>query len=235
MFSLEKSLVTLFAGFFALLLFTAQPTAANADSPRASAAFERPFGGQHWKHRRLHHWQRRHSGQWRHQQDQRHVNWNRRNDWQQWNRLHRQTPKNHRRQGRNDKFSLGSISAGNVIGAILGAAAGTQFGKGHGRIAAIVGGTIIGAVIGGKVGESMQDKDQHQAEGVFEKTRTGDTVEWRNPDSGVRYQVTPTRTYRTASNQHCRDYTSWAFVDGYEEEVHGTACRQPDGRWKLIN
>ena len=29
----------------------------------------------------------------------------------------------------------------------------------------------------------------------------------------------------------CRDYQSTITVDGKDQVVHGTACRQPDGSW----
>lgn len=46
------------------------------------------------------------------------------------------------------------------------------------------------------------------------------------------YTVTPQRSYRDAAKRLCRKYTSPARIDGRDERVHGTACRQPDGIWR---
>jgi len=127
---------------------------------------------------------------------------------------------------------IGAENGGRILGAIIGAATGTQFGKGAGRTVAILGGAVIGAVLGGEIGRSMQASDRAQTQYALETVPTGQSTAWKNPDTGSRYKVIPTRTYKTDGNQDCRDFTTWAVIDGYEEQVHGTACRQADGSWK---
>jgi len=129
---------------------------------------------------------------------------------------------------------LNAETGGTILGAIFGAAAGTQFGKGRGRTVAILGGAVLGAVLGGEVGRSMEASDHAQTQHVLESNRTGQPTIWRNPDTGSQYKVLPTRTYKTGNNLDCRDFTTWAVIDGYEEEVKGTACRQSDGTWKQL-
>jgi surface antigen len=132
------------------------------------------------------------------------------------------------------RASAASVSptfGGGLIGAVLGAALGTQFGKGNGKTAAIVTGGLVGAVLGGNIGASMAESDRLRSQRALETTPTSTPVAWRNPDSGSTYRVTPTKTYQTASGQYCRDYSTWAFIDGYEEEVKSTACRTPEGTW----
>lgn len=124
---------------------------------------------------------------------------------------------------------------GQIIGAILGGVVGTQVGKGRGRTAAILGGAVVGAILGGRVGQRMEEADRRRSQTVLESAPTGRSVNWKNPDTGAQYKVTPTRTYRTASGQDCRDYTTWVFIDGYEEQVHGTACRNANGQWVPAN
>jgi surface antigen len=120
---------------------------------------------------------------------------------------------------------------GQAVGAATGAAAGSQVGDGRGRTAAMIGGAILGAAIGGRIGESMDDRDLQQTGHALENTRTGETSEWVNPDTGHRYSVQPTNTYRSESGP-CRDYTMEAEIDGRPETITGTACRQPDGTWR---
>ena len=147
--------------------------------------------------------------------------------------VERQAPYTTGRRARQNT-GFGAEQGGTILGAILGAAVGTQFGKGQGRTVAILSGAVVGALFGGEIGRSMQASDRAQAQYTLETKPTGQPTVWQNPDTGSRYKMVPTRTYTSASNQNCRDYTTWAVIDGYEEQVHGTACRQSDGSWKQL-
>jgi surface antigen len=140
-------------------------------------------------------------------------------------RTYRQSSTNHQ---------VSNQTGGLIIGALLGAATGSQFGKGNGRIAAVLTGTVLGAVIGGNIGQSMDRQDHVRVQKALETSQTGRAVNWNNPDNGNQYTVTPTRTYRTASNGDCRDYDAWMFIGGYERKVTGSACRKPDGTWQQV-
>lgn len=120
---------------------------------------------------------------------------------------------------------------GQVIGGVTGAAAGSQVGGGSGRTAATIGGALVGAFVGGQIGSRMDEKDYQQTSLALENSRTGQSTAWINPDSGNQYNIQPTNTYQTASGP-CRDYTMIAVIDGRNETVHGTACRQADGTWR---
>lgn len=133
--------------------------------------------------------------------------------------------------------------AGMVIGGVLGGVLASEvFGGGYygGRhhyyrgapTAAIIAGTIAGAAIGGAVGRSMDETDRLKTAATLETVRTGVSSTWRNPDTGTEYAVTPTKTYETASGP-CREYTIDAMIGGKKEKIYGTACRQPDGSWRI--
>lgn len=122
--------------------------------------------------------------------------------------------------------------AGIVIGGALGGLLGAQVGEGRGRTAAIIIGTLAGASIGGAVGRSMDETDRLKTAHTLETVRTGVSSSWKNPDTGYTYAVTPTRTFETASGP-CREYTIDALIGGKKQQVYGTACRQPDGSWKV--
>jgi surface antigen len=122
---------------------------------------------------------------------------------------------------------------GMVIGGILGGLLGNQVGgHGPGRTAAVIAGTLAGAAIGGAVGQSMDTTDRLNTSAALENVRTGVPTTWRNPDTGNQYTVVPTRTYNTSTGP-CREYTIDAMVGGRKEQVYGTACRQPDGSWRI--
>ena len=124
-----------------------------------------------------------------------------------------------------------------VIGGVLGGAAGgligNQFGKGDGRTAATIGGVVVGALLGGSVGRSMDEVDQACIGQALEYGRSNQPVAWRNPH-GNYYEVTPVRSY-DRHGSHCREYVTSATIDGRHRRVTGTACREPDGMWRLMN
>lgn len=124
--------------------------------------------------------------------------------------------------------------SGMVIGGVLGGMLGAQAGDHHMRPIAIIAGTLIGASIGGSIGSYMDETDRLRAGQTLETVRTGVSSTWRNPDTGVQYQFTPTRTY-TSGQGPCREYTMDAIIGGKKEEVYGTACRQSDGSWMITN
>ena len=123
---------------------------------------------------------------------------------------------------------------GMVIGGIVGGVVGSQVGSGRGQTAATIIGTLAGAAIGGSIGRSMDETDKLKTAHTLETVRTGVSSQWKNPDTGNEYVVTPTRTYETTEGP-CREYTVDATIGGKPETVYGTACRQPDGSWKIQN
>ena len=127
---------------------------------------------------------------------------------------------------------------GTVLGGIGGAVIGAQFGKGSGQVAAAAAGTLIGAIVGREVGKSLDRADHAAANRAQDQAQTapvGTPISWSNPESGNSGTVTPTREGRDATGNQCREYRTTVKVGGKEEEAYGTACRQPDGSWKVVN
>jgi surface antigen len=120
---------------------------------------------------------------------------------------------------------------GMATGAILGGVLGHQVGHGAGRTVATIGGAALGAFLGSNIGRKMDRDDQNKAFQALERSPDGRSTSWRNPNNDQIYSVTPTRTYEGGSGP-CRDFTTVTEIDGREETVHGTACRQPDGTWR---
>jgi surface antigen len=127
---------------------------------------------------------------------------------------------------------------GTVLGGAAGALAGSQFGGGKGQLAAVAAGTLIGALIGSEVGKSLDRADQAAMGQAATTARTapiGQTITWNNPDSGNYGTVTPTKDGTRADGAYCREFQQTVTVGGKTEEAYGTACRQPDGSWKIVN
>jgi len=123
---------------------------------------------------------------------------------------------------------------GVIIGAIAGGLLGNQVGGGSGRVLATVIGSMAGAAIGGSIGRTMDETDRMNTAMALENVRTGVPSTWVNPDTGYEYVVTPTNTYESDAGP-CREYTMDATIGGRTEQIYGTACRQPDGSWQVVN
>lgn len=158
-----------------------------------------------------------------------------------YDRSHRRwaPPRRHRhwkrrRHGRND--ALFGALIGFAVGAIV-----TDSVNSHHHRPAPYTSTVVrrrpahGVLVRYEIGRSMHPADHTHAAVVLEKTRTGSAVEWTNPDTGNRYSVTPTRTFRNAAGENCRDYTVWGWIGGFEEKLTGTACRTNDGAWRTVS
>jgi surface antigen len=129
-------------------------------------------------------------------------------------------------------------SGGALLGAGVGALAGSQIGSGTGRLAATGAGALLGGLVGQSAGRSLDRADRvyygRTATDTLERVPSGHRSQWRNPDTGNWGTITPMRTYETASG-HCREYHQTIVVGGRAEEAYGTACRQPDGSWRVVN
>lgn len=124
---------------------------------------------------------------------------------------------------------------GALLGGAAGAAAGSTIGSGDGRLAAIIGGTVLGALVGGSIGRHMDEVDQSCVAQVMEYADTGETIVWDDPSRRETYRVTPIRSFQPAPDRYCREYTAIAVIDGRRQRTHGTACREEDGRWRLVS
>jgi surface antigen len=128
---------------------------------------------------------------------------------------------------------------GAVIGAAAGGLVGSQIGGGTGKLVAVGAGVLLGALLGSEVGRSLDKADQAYAaesyQNTLEATPTGETSAWVNPDSGNSGSYTPTKTYQVDSGQYCREFQQTITVGGETEDAHGTACREPDGSWRIVS
>jgi surface antigen len=123
---------------------------------------------------------------------------------------------------------------GGVIGGAAGGVIGSQFGKGSGKTAATIGGTIAGVLIGGAIGRSMDEADQACLAQTLEQAPPQHVVAWSNPDGG-HYRVVPLEGYEDRQGRICRDYRTTATIEGRQQQLYGTACRQPDGSWQRVS
>ena len=132
--------------------------------------------------------------------------------------------------GRCNRETLGA-----VLGAVAGGAVGAKLVEGDNKILASIGGAVVGGLIGGNIGRAMDQVDQGCVGQILERAPTGSPIAWRDPDHGMDYNVTPSRTYKDADGRHCREYQTSTVIGGKVESAKGTACRKPDGTWETAN
>jgi surface antigen len=127
---------------------------------------------------------------------------------------------------------------GTLAGAIGGGVIGHNIGKGSGQTVATIAGTLIGAGIGRSVGQSLDNADlaayNAASQRAMETGQPGQTLPWKNTQSGNYGTITPAAYYQNSSGQYCREYNQTITVGGQRQSGHGTACREPDGTWRIV-
>lgn len=145
--------------------------------------------------------------------------------------------------GNGQAGGVGNIFTGQNIGGILGSAGGawggSKVGGGSGRTTAIAVGTLLGSQLGQALGSYLTNKDlnyyNNSSQGALSNFTNGQTASWSNPQTGNEGTVTPIKTYNNSQGQQCRDFQQSISVAGEEIQTTGTACKQRNGTWKLVN
>ncbi len=132
------------------------------------------------------------------------------------------------------KNALGGAGLGGIAGGIIS----SQIGGGMGRTAAIIAGTLLGAALGGYVGsylDRMDEMDRRNLAHALENKPSGASTQWKNPDSGINYSTTPTKTYQNDDERFCRVFEIVIEDNGKTEKSSSTACRKEDTTWEIVS
>ncbi|NQV22372.1 MAG: glycine zipper 2TM domain-containing protein [Rhodospirillales bacterium] len=124
---------------------------------------------------------------------------------------------------------------GTILGAATGGLLGSQLGDGTGQMAAVGAGVFLGAILGGSIGRQMDQVDHSCVGQVLEYAPDNQAVTWQNPNTDAHYTTIATKTYEQPNGRYCREYQTTATVGGRVRDMYGTACRQPDGAWEIVN
>jgi surface antigen len=127
---------------------------------------------------------------------------------------------------------------GTGAGALAGGLLGSQVGGGSGRLWATGAGVLLGGLLGSEIGASLDKADQAYASQALNNAYSapiGQTIAWNNPKSGNNGSFTPVRDGTSSSGAYCREYQTKVTVGGRPQSAYGTACRQPDGSWQVVN
>ena len=130
--------------------------------------------------------------------------------------------------------------AGTLIGAGLGAWLGKEIGgKGTSGDIGIAIGAVAGATLGRNIGADLDELDRQKMDYAYrdamENSRSGDTVNWTNPDSGNSGTVTALSTDTSNPDRPCREFETTVNVGGTDQQATGIACRNADGSWDIVS
>lgn len=135
------------------------------------------------------------------------------------------------------EIGLNKTTGGTLAGAGLGGLLGNQFGGGAGKGVMTALGVVAGGLLGSQVGKSLDQADVAYAsrttQTALDTGRSGQRVSWQNPDTGAAGTVVPRPAYQ-ANGTYCREFQQTITVGGQTQEGYGTACKQPDGAWKIV-
>jgi len=131
-----------------------------------------------------------------------------------------------------NKPDPGGVLAGAILGGILGNAAG---GRAPGTLAGVVAGGAIGAALTSKMDCNDRSYAYRTYSTAFDNGRANADYHWRNPDNGDRGDLHVLDYYRDEDGFRCAVFAHTVYVHGRREEARGRACKQPDGRWAIID
>ena len=124
------------------------------------------------------------------------------------------------------------------LGGILGGILGSNVGAGQGRTAAIIGGTMLGAYFGNSVGRSLDRADEmymQRAQNYAFEAPVGQQINWNNPQSGNSGMIVPIQNGRSPYGNLCREFQQTVIIGGQQQQAYGTACKQNNGQWHIVN
>ncbi|MGH8532809.1 MAG: RT0821/Lpp0805 family surface protein [Gammaproteobacteria bacterium] len=119
--------------------------------------------------------------------------------------------------------------SGRESGAALGGAL-AQAGTGNAAMVATV--TLLGAILGSQADGTAAAADEDCMQQFLERAGEKEQVAWNS--AANRYKLTPVRNYRK-DGRACREFLTTVVQKGKFREVYRAACRNSDGKWRLVN
>jgi surface antigen len=127
---------------------------------------------------------------------------------------------------------------GTALGAVAGAAAGAAIGGEDDWWWAAGLGALAGGVVGNQVGAYLDRQDQQtsyqNANYALNNVPDGQSAKWSNPEKQTSGYTKPIETTQAAGGQTCRTFQTGITAQGQSSSGTGTACRQADGTWKIM-
>ena len=139
---------------------------------------------------------------------------------------------NNYQSGQRNREKLGTFG-----GAIGGAVIGSQFGNdGMSKAFGATVGGLLGGVFGNQVGKRLdynsQKRMQEATQFAIARGDIGRDYSWSGDNAYG--SITPMRDFRDQRGDYCREFSHSVNIGGKIERAYGTACRMPDGAWRII-
>ncbi|WP_295985388.1 RT0821/Lpp0805 family surface protein [uncultured Variovorax sp.] len=119
----------------------------------------------------------------------------------------------------------GAVSAAALVAACGSLPAGAPGG-------AMLSGSIASFGPGSVAARAMDDSDRRRAASALESLANGESSAWHNRDTGDSFVFTPMRSFER-SGARCREFRLEVVVGGRPDGIAGSACRQPNGAWRI--
>ena len=116
-----------------------------------------------------------------------------------------------------------------VVGAVTGGIVGGKIASPENRAVGILVGAVLGGVVGAQIGDRLDDSDRACMGHSLELARTGQTVRWTNPTTGLSYQLKPVSDLADG----CRQFELARKDDGRSNPARLRACSRDFGTWSF--
>ncbi len=123
-------------------------------------------------------------------------------------------------------------------GAVVGGLLGSKIGDGSGQLWATGAGALLGTYLGNEIGKSLDKADMQYVNNAAvqaQQAPIGEPISWNNPESGNYGEIIATKDGYTPAGSYCREFQQTVYIGGKEETAYGTACKQDDETWKIVN
>ncbi|MGN6303786.1 MAG: hypothetical protein ACTHNH_03150 [Mesorhizobium sp.] len=107
-----------------------------------------------------------------------------------------------------------------------------------GKVSSSVIAAMGGGLVNGSIGTGLSAGEKRNAleaeYKALEYTASGQAVNWKGDQASHYGEVVAAQPYRVGS-QDCRQYAQTVHAGGGGVTARGTACRNADGSWSLLN
>ena len=122
--------------------------------------------------------------------------------------------------------ALGGAAFGGIIAGLAGA-------NPAWIAASVIMGGVAGGALGNYLGKDNAEKHVQTNLNALNTLGPGQTASWTDTQAGSSGSTTVNRVFTAANGQPCKAYTETVKTPQRSVTEQATACRQPDGSWKV--
>lgn len=124
--------------------------------------------------------------------------------------------------------TVGAVGGGAISGLAC-----SRLGRGNGKIAITAACALAGGIAGLGIGNAIDRSNAQQHDTMF-RSPPGSQFRYQDPQTGGRGNLLMLQPTADATGSYCREFQHEAYVGGRMERMHGRACQQPDGSWRIV-